>query len=1103
MRNSFEKAEPNNRTKYFFCYFNYIFVFICFSLISSCNHNSDKKHIIPTNGQSVLTGIEVIGEKPITTPITTKNKPKIIPAGQPEIIADKSNGGLPFFISYSTDQGLNLNTVLSSICDKDGNIWFGTAGAGVSRYNGKNFTNYTIANGLASNVVFAIMEDYVGNLWFGTSAGLSMYDGYRFTTYTITNGLSGNLVSSIFQDVNKNIWIGTQDGGITKYDGKNFIHYNISDGLSDNYVSSIIADEDGKLWIGTASHGVNYFDGRKFINFSISDGLINNSINCIIKDRSGKIWFGTNAGVSIFDGKKFTRNTTVNSLADNKISSIIQDKNGNIWFGSKSGNLSRYDGESLKSYPYATGGSETAITSLLNDKAGNLWLTSLGSGVSRYLGDGISKYNQHLGLSGNMIFSMIQDQSQNIWFGTYERGLSIYNGKAFKNFNTSHGLPDNWIWSFMSDKEGNMWIATHNGGACKYDGKSFTIYTTAQGLGSNAVNCMMQDKKGNIWFGTTAGVSLFDGKSFTNFTTTHGLPGSNIIEIVQDNDENIWFATHDDGICKYDGRIFYWFKKEQGLASNYIYSCIKDQKGNIWIGTNNGLTKFDGKNFSSYTSADGLADNYIWEVVEDKLKNIIWLGTNKGVTALKEATSDNGSDNYEIKNYNEHTGFLKGVNTASLLVDTEGILWVASGHNELIRFNYSKAQNKSLEKPLLKIEGVKVNNENVSWHTIQGYQEKVKTADTLTILNDMVSSFNRNLKSAEIDSFKKTYRNVKITGVEKFYPIPKGLVLPYNLNSISFEFVTIEPVLQKQIIYQYKLEGHSKDWSPPGNNSTAVFDNINPGKYTLLVKSVTPFGNLAETSYTFAILPPWWRTWWAYILFSILVIGFFYFFYQLRLRNLQKKQTAQINIMVAAQEEERKRLSRDLHDDVGIKLSAIKMFLSSLYDKAFDINNKEILALARTSDELIGETMEDVRQLLVNLSPGVLEEFGYTTAVEGIVNKINETERLHFNLVIFGLKQRLHKDYELALFRITQELINNILKHAEAKQVSVQIGKRDEKIILMIEDDGKGFDVKSKKEGYGLHNLEIRTKLMSGTLTVDSQLGKGTSVLIEIPYNMN
>ena len=129
--------------------------------------------------------------------------------------------------------------------------------------------------------------------------------------------------------------------------------------------------------------------------------------------------------------------------------------------------------------------------------------------------------------------------------------------------------------------------------------------------------------------------------------------------------------------------------------------------------------------------------------------------------------------------------------------------------------------------------------------------------------------------------------------------------------------------------------------------------------------------------------------------------GIVYYIYRIRVDSMEKKQQTAIKAMVATQEEERKRISRDLHDDVGTKLSALKLFVSSLYDKATRINNDEIKFLAKSSEDFITEAMQDVRQLLLNLSPTVLEEFGYSTAVEGLVNKINETHKINFKLVVF------------------------------------------------------------------------------------------------------
>jgi signal transduction histidine kinase len=223
----------------------------------------------------------------------------------------------------------------------------------------------------------------------------------------------------------------------------------------------------------------------------------------------------------------------------------------------------------------------------------------------------------------------------------------------------------------------------------------------------------------------------------------------------------------------------------------------------------------------------------------------------------------------------------------------------------------------------------------------------------------------------------------------------------------------------------------------------------------------------------------------------------------MRINQLQEKQAEQIKTMVATQENERDRLSRDLHDDVGTRLSAIKLYISSLGKKLEENQVNEARLMAASSARLIDETMSDVRKMLLNLSPQVLDEFGYTTAVEVLVGKINETRMLNFDLVMFGLKRGLPKHHELVLYRITQELINNVLKHAAASRVSLQVGHRDEKIILMMEDNGKGFDIHAHKNGYGLKNLEARTQLLKGHMEIDSQPGKGTCVLIEIPYKLN
>ncbi len=1077
---------------------------VCFAFVS-CNHQSS------SNAQShAVKELQTINNSrkdslaaPQVVPLTVRNQPKVIKVGKPIIKIDSSNGGIPFFTNYGTEQGLPQNSVFCSATDKAGNLWFGTTGAGVSKYDGKSFTNYTIAQGLVGNVVLSIMEDKEGNLWFGTTSGVSKYDGYRFTNYSANQGLAGNFINCILQDSKGNLWFGSHEGGVIKFDGKHFTNYTTVQGLAGNDVRSMIQDKSRNLWFGTAAGGVSKYDGVGFRNYTRDQGLAGNSVNSISQDKAGNLWFGTSAGLSKYDGNNFTNYTTTQGLADNNISCIAQDKAGNIWFGTQLRGLSKYDGNKFTNYTKTQGLADNNISSILQDKAGNLWLTSQGGGVSKYGGNSLTSYTTSQGLAGNFVLCAIQDKTNNLWFGSYGGGVSKYDGKIFTNYTTVQGLADNLIWCMIQDKAGNFWFGTDKGGISKFDGKNFTTYTPAQGIAGNAVYSMMQDKDGNIWFGTNGGASKFDGTCFTNYNTAQGLSGNNVQSIMQDKTGNVWFGTHDDGVSKYDGKGFTTYSTAEGLVSNTVYSIRQDKDDNIWFATNKGASKYDGKKFINYTTDQGLANNYVWAVTEDKIRNMIWFGTNMGLSGLRLKPSSNRNRQEEVfENFNKNTGYpIKDVSRSPCFVDNKGIIWVGSGHNELIRFDYS-AVRKNTEALNLKIGAVKVNNEPICWNNLLPKQGGNK-GDSLTMLNEMITSFGKVLSPVVLDSTAKKHAGIQLDGVSPFYPVPINLVLPNEDNNITIDFVAIEPALQKQVMYQYKLEGYSEDWSPLSNNSTAVFGNMQAGHYTFKLKAVSPFGVWSQTEYSFKVLPPWWATWWAYTLYALFIGSVGYTLYQNRIKGLKRKQAEQIKAMVATQEEERKRISRDLHDDVGTKLSALKLFISALYEKATETNNEEIKSLAISSEQFITEAVQDVRQLLQNLSPAVLEEFGYITAVEGLVNKINETKQLHFNLVVFGMNHGLQKEYDLALYRITQELINNVLKHAKAKLVSLQIGQRNEKIILMIEDDGKGFDISNHKDGYGLHNLEARTKLLDGVMTIDSHPGKGTSVLIEIPYNTN
>jgi signal transduction histidine kinase len=247
---------------------------------------------------------------------------------------------------------------------------------------------------------------------------------------------------------------------------------------------------------------------------------------------------------------------------------------------------------------------------------------------------------------------------------------------------------------------------------------------------------------------------------------------------------------------------------------------------------------------------------------------MIWFGTVQGISGLKENPSvrENAFENFNIKT-GDH---LKDIHFLSL--DNKGFLWAAGSGNKLLKFDYD-AVHKTAVPLEIEIQHIKINNENVCWSCLYKEEDGHRLTDSLIKLNEMVTTFGEVLPAIVLDSLRNRFADIKFDSLTPFDPVPVNLVLPYGDNSISFDFAAVEPALPKQVKYQYKLEGFDPDWSVPGSGTLAVYGNLREGSYTFRLKACSPYGAWSETSYSFKILPPWQRTWWAYTLFVIAVIG--------------------------------------------------------------------------------------------------------------------------------------------------------------------------------------------------------------------------------------
>jgi len=966
-------------------------------------------------------------------------------------------GGISNFTTFNTEHGLALSSIASSCVDKFGNLWFGTYGGGVSRYDGKSFANFTTTNGLSYNVILSVYEDRKGNLWFGTNRnGVCKYDGKTTITYSTKEGLPNNTILSIGEDAQGNLWLGTYGGGASRYDGNKFTTFDVTNGLPGNDVRAIYSDKNGILWLGVIGKGLVKYDGKNFKTFTSNDGLAHNNVWSIVEDNKGHLWISTmGGGISRYDGKTFVNYTQKNGLANENIWCSYKDRAGNLWFGSKGGGVSKYDGNNFYTYTTMQGLPNNYVYSIVEDKSGGIWFGTYGGGVTRYEGKALTSFTVKQGLAANIIYSILQDRKGNYWFGTYNGGVSKLATPAFINnrlnkfitYTQKDGLAINDIKSLYEDKNGNIWFGSSGGGVTKLprgEGNKFITYSVKDGLSNNKVNTIHQDKNGVMWFGTSGGgLCSFDGHSFKTYTSAQGLANDIILTMIEDRKGNLWLGTS-SGVSCFNGKTFTNFSAKQGLIHNTVFSLLEDNQGNIWFGTDGGgVSRYDGKKFQNYTKEDGLGNNTVGQMLQDKAGRI-YFATNVGLSIL---TGWNG-DKPVFEIYNKSTGYnIKDVSAGQrgIIEDRDGIIWIATGddNSALVRFDYNEIK-KNKTAPGVVIQNIKLNEKDINWFALYEKQHKV---DSVYNFNREITAFGKYQQGAQRENQVSNYSGVKFDDIMAFYPLPVNLSLPYSSNHITFEFAAIETAKPTLVNYQYYLEGYDKEWSPVTNNSMAVFGNMGEGKYIFKVKAQIPGGEWSEpVSYSFTVRPPWYRSSWAFVSYGVLFFALAYAalnIYSRRLKriNIQLEKTIkQRTHEIAFQNEELQKKNEQI-----ILQAEILEETNASKDKFFRIIAHDLRSPIAGFLKLT-ELMADENDLFSR------EEF--TDISKSLKNSAGNLYKLLNNLLEWATVQQGGLQFEPSEIEIQNLISQNITavtERARQKKVSIENNLRSSIVIYADE----------------------------------------------------
>jgi len=800
-------------------------------------------------------------------------------------------------------------------------------------------------------------QDSQGFMWFSGSSGLTRYDGYTTKTYRNTpkdpQSLSSNFVSDILIDNKDRLWVATANGGLNLYNTSSdgFTHYkhnpNDPHSLSNGVITSLFVNSTGQLYLATTGGGLNLFDPKteKFTHYLHNpndyQSIMSNRLSEVYVDHEGMVWIGSrDSGLDRLDPntgefRHFSHDPSdKTSLSHNGIFTIYEDKKNRLWVGTQAGGLNllnrdsghfihyRHDSQNIHSI-----GSDK-ITAIAEGEDDTLWVGTDGGGLNILTPSSglFIRYQHRLGditsLPSNKIISTYRDKDGDWWFGYFPSGItrSAPYASSFTNYKrdikNESGLSHNGILAFEEDKHGNLWVGSEDG--LNYLNRAtgeITQYT--KGPYHKVIEpplALHIDHQGELWIGTWSGglsrLNMATSK-FTNYQPDNNnlksINDDKIWAVYEDADNEVWVGTAYGGLNHYDrntGRFTTYqsnIKDTTSITPGYVQALHEDQQGRFWVGTRGGLNQMDRATglFTRYlhinSDPTSISANSIWCITEDKSGNL-WIGTSGG--GLNKFDPNTG----HFTAYRVIDG-LPSDTVLGILEDNQGYLWLSTS-NGLSKFNPITERFRHYTSQ----HGLPGNVFNRPAYLKTRKGELVfGSTEGFTIFDPANIFENKSAPPVVITKFELFNKQVEIgtenSPLQQSIHSTSNLTLKYNQSVFSLTFAALNYRIPAMNQYAYLLEGFESNWNYVGHKRTATYTNLDPGKYVFRVKAANSDGvwNEKGASLTITVLPPWWKTGWAYTLYGLFLLSIVIAFVRSQRKKVifEKKVNAQLEHKVA------------------------------------------------------------------------------------------------------------------------------------------------------------------------------------------------------------
>lgn len=949
---------------------------------------------------------------------------------------------------------------------------------------------WNVEHGLPQSTVRCITQTHDGYLWIGTWNGLARFDGVKMTVF---NGLNTEAlypsVMSMHEDRRHRLWIGSDGGGVVQYMNGKFTKFDSTDGIPATRILSMDEDQEGRMWFATEL-GIFVHSDDRFLHFTEADGLPRTYASQAESMPDGRMllgFVGPGAYVRLLGDSLVIESTFALSGYRGTM-----DSTGTYWYAVRGKGLIRRQNDRETVDRRLAG---KFLTEVYLTRNGLRWVLTPAN-VFVVSGGQIQILDVIDGVTLENITCLFEDAEGNIWMGKEGGGVLRVRKKQVEMITTSNGLLSNAVMCGIEDRQGTLWIGTWAGGLVRRTTPASHTFSNVQPHAPlTTVTALCESRDGTLWVGTWGGgvYTLRNGvrKQFLQGPITAII---SIIAIAEAPDGGMWFATAHEGVVYYKDHETKQWNMENGLTSNRVSSIFVARDGALWMGTTGGgVNRILQGHVTVLRKPDGLVDDFVGVLLEEE-DGSVWLSTKRGIQRWRNGTLSTISSKQGI--YDDVVQFIEDDGGNYWLGGTHGISRVSKQELHAVadgRVPTLQLLTLGKEDGMLNEECSGGSNKNV-WKTSDGFLWFSTSAGAVTFDPRAVAS-------------NPVPPDVIIEGValeNNPVPLQSEIVVQPGQTKIEFRYTGISFSAPQKIRFQYMLEGFDDQWKDAGDERSVQFTNLDPGNYTFRVKAVNNAGiwNEEGAAVGIEVLPSFWETWWfrtiAVLLF--LTAGPSMYFY--RVRKLEKDQRRQLEFsrqLLRSQEEERHRIANELHDSLGQNLLVLK--------------NKILMAQKRDGGEkgleemsgLVSQTIEEVRSISHNLRPHQLDQLGLTKTLRALLRNVQESSSISFTGEIGDLEGVLTANEEIALFRIVQESLNNIMKHSQATEAFVGTIRGTDRATVTIRDNGVGMQadgdqvIEELGGGFGLSGIRARAQMFGWTVSMHSEPQNGTIIELLIP----